>query len=407
MLNIIRQLIRDTRSQKLRTFLTLFGMIWGTAAVSLLLAFGDGFQAQLIKDSMGIGNNVVIGFPARTSMQFEGLAKGRHIKIDDSDIRLLKRKAFGLGAVSAEYMQGFRLQRGARVLSVSVSGVEPEFSEIRNLIPVEGGRFINILDQKLKRRVAFIGNKLAEQVFGEEIPVGQTIQLQGSPFLVIGVLKKKIQNSSYTGPDSGRIFIPASTFKMMTGMKFVSDFVFTAGDVTKTETLIRDVRQIMAERHRFDPGDEESISFWDTSESAKFLNTFMLAFRMFLGVIGCLTMIVGGMGVSNIMNVVVEERTCEIGVKMALGAKPRFIMGQFLLETLAMAVVGGSIGMFLTVGICAVFPALNLIDYVGNPNISPTSALVTAALLGLISFFSGYFPARSAANLDPVVAMKM
>ena len=407
MLNIIRQLVRDTRSQKLRTLLTLFGMIWGTAAVSLLLAFGDGLHKQLIKDNLGIGNNVVIGWPARTAMPFEGLGKGRYIKMDDSDISLVRKKAFGLGAISAEYSQGFKLQRGAKVLSVSVSGVEPDFSEIRNLIPVEGGRFINPIDQELKRRVLFIGNELAEQVFGKDNPVGRTIQLQGSPFLVIGVLKKKTQNSNYDGPDSGRVYIPASTFKMMTGQKFIGNFVFSAADVGKTDLLIKDVRRIMAERHRFDPRDEQAIGFWDTTESAKFLNTFMLAFQIFLGVIGCLTMVVGGIGVSNIMNVVVEERTREIGIKMALGAKPRLILGQFMIETLGITVVGGSIGMLVTMGVCAVFPVLNLTEYVGSPNISPGSALVTAALLGLISFISGYFPARTAANLDPVVAMKM
>ncbi len=407
MVNIIRQLIRDTSSQKLRTLLTLFGMIWGTAAVSLLLAFGDGLHKQLIKDSLGIGNNVVIGWPARTAMPFEGLGKGRYIKMDDTDIHLLRKKAFGLGAISAEYMQRFKLQRGTKVLSVSVSGVEADFCEIRNLIPAEGGRFINPLDKQLKRRVAFIGNELAEQVFGQDSPVGQTVKLQGSPFLVIGVMKKKVQNSNYSGSDAGKIFIPASTFRMMTGQKFVSNFVFTAVDVTKTGALINDVRQIMADRHRFDPKDEQAIGLWDTSESGKFLNTFMLAFRIFLGIIGCLTMIVGGIGVSNIMNVVVEERTREIGIKMALGAKPRLILGQFLIETLAITAVGGAIGLLVTMGICAAFPALNLTEYVGTPTISPVSAMVTAALLGLISFISGFFPARSAANLDPVVAMKM
>ncbi len=407
MLNIIRQLVRDTRSQKLRTLLTLFGMIWGTAAVSLLLAFGDGLHKQLIKDNLGIGNNVVIGWPARTAMPFEGLGKGRYIKMDDSDISLIRKKAFGLGAISAEYSQGFKLQRGAKVLSVSVSGVEPDFSEIRNLIPVEGGRFINPIDEELKRRVLFIGNELAEQVFRNDNPVGQTVQLQGSPFLVIGILKKKTQNSNYDGPDSGRVYIPSSTFKMMTGQKFIGNFVFSAADVGKTDLLIKDVRRIMAKQHRFDPKDEQAIGFWDTTESAKFLNTFMLAFQIFLGVIGCLTMVVGGIGVSNIMNVVVEERTREIGIKMALGAKPRLILGQFMIETLGITVVGGSIGMLVTMGVCAVFPVLNLTEYVGTPNISPFSALVTAALLGLISFISGYFPARTASNLDPVVAMKM
>lgn len=407
MINTIRQLIRDTRSQKLRTLLTLFGMIWGTAAVSLLLAFGDGLHSQLVKNNAGMGNNVVIGGPSRTSIPFEGLAKARRIQMDAGDIELLRNKAYGLGAISGEYMAGFKLQRGAKVLSVSVSGVEPDFGEIRNLIPAEGSRFINPVDQQKRRRVAFIGDELAGQVFGDVTPVGQIIKLQGSPFTVIGVLIKKTQNSSYSGQDNGRVFIPSSTFKMMTGQKFISNFVFAASDIDKTKGLIKDVLQIMAAQHRFDPTDDEAISFWDTSESAQFFQTFMLAFKIFLGVIGCLTLIVGGIGISNIMNVVVEERTREIGIKMALGAKPRIILGQFLLETLALTIVGGSIGILITLGICTVFPVLNLTEYVGNPNISPGAATATAIMLGLIGFISGYFPARTAANLDPVVAMKM
>ncbi len=407
MFNIIRQLIRDTRSQKLRTMLTLFGIIWGTTAVSLLLAFGDGLHKNMIKESVGIGNNVVIGWPSRTSMPFEGLAKGRYILMDDDDIRLLRKKTYWLGAISVEYMAGLKLQRGAKVLSVSVSGVEPDFGEIRNLIPSAGGRFIDPMDQELKRRVVFLGDELAGQIFGDESPVGQTIQLQGSPFIVTGVLKKKAQNSNYAGQDSGRLFIPASTLKMMTGQKFINNFVFTAADVTRTEALIKDVRQIMAVQHRFNPEDNQAIFFWDTSEGARFLHTIMLAFRIFLGMIGCLTMVVGGIGVSNIMNVVVEERTREIGIKMALGAKPRLILGQFLLETLVITIVGGAIGILITMGICAIFPMLNLAQYVGNPSISPSTAAATAAMLGLIGFISGYFPARTAAGLDPVTAMKM
>ncbi len=407
MINTIRQLVRDTRSQKLRTFLTLFGMIWGTAAVSLLLAFGDGFHKQTLKNNSGMGTNVVIGWPSRTSMPFEGLAKGRYILMDDEDIQLLRQKAYGLKAISVEYQAGLRLQRAAKVLTVPVSGVEPDFGEIRNLIPAVGGRFLNHLDQEKRRRVVFLGNELAEQVFGEESPIGQSIQLNGFPFLVIGVLNEKIQNNMYGGPDSGRVFIPASTLKMMTGQRFISNFVFSASDVTKNEALIEDVRRIMALKHRFDPIDHETIALRDTTQSARLIHNFMLAFKIFLGVVGCLILVVGGIGVSNIMNVVVEERTREIGIKMALGAKPRLILGHFVFETLALTIVGGILGILITLGICAIFPAFNLTNYVGDPAISPGMAAATAAMLGLIGFISGYFPARTASNLDPVVAMKM
>jgi putative ABC transport system permease protein len=348
MFNIIRQLVRDTKSQKLRTFLTLFGMIWGTTAVSLLLAFGEGFHRQLAKEAAGIGNGVVIGWPSRTSMSYDGLNKGRYILIDDEDINLIRKKAIGLGYISSEYQSGMKLQQGTKILSVRVAGIEPAYGELRNLIPQEGGRFINPIDIQLKKRVLFIGDELAGQVFGSDSPVGRTLNLNGSPFLVVGVMKKKQQDSNYNGSDKDKIFIPAATFKMMTGQKYVSNLVFAADNVRETGALIKDVRHIMAARHRFSPDDEEAIVFWDTSENAKFINTLMLAFRIFLGFIGCLTMVVGGIGISNIMNVVVEERTREIGIKMALGAKGRFIMAQFLFETLALSITGGLIGIIFT-----------------------------------------------------------
>lgn len=407
MFNILRQLVRDTQSQKLRTLLTLFGIIWGTAAVSLLLAFGDGLQKRLAESSAGIGNKVVIGWPSRTSIPYEGMGKGRVIRVDDEDVKAIRQEAYGLGEISAEYMQSMKLQRGTLILSVNVSGVEPGFSDIRNLIPAEGGRFINPVDQDKRRRVAFLGNELSKQVFQDISPVGQVILLQGSPFTVIGVLQEKDQSSNYAGPDNGRVFIPAETLKAMTGQEYVNNIVFMAGDVSDTDMVKKEVLRVIAGQHRFHPEDREAMGMWDTTQSGKFLQTFMLAFRIFLGVIGCLTMVVGGIGVSNIMNVVVEERTREIGIKMALGAKPRSILAQFVIETLVLTIIGGIIGILITQGICSVFPAFNLTEYVGVPRISNEAAAITAIMLGLIGFVSGYFPARSAANLDPVVAMKM
>ncbi|HEX8252773.1 MAG TPA: FtsX-like permease family protein, partial [Thermoanaerobaculia bacterium] len=147
-------------------------------------------------------------------------------------------------------------------------------------------------------------------------------------------------------------------------------------------------------------------SMWDTTENFQFMETFMLSFNAFLGIIGVLTLIVGGIGVSNIMNVVIEERTREIGIKMALGAKSRSILNQFLLETMLVTMFGGAIGFLISFGICSIFPD-SLYEYVGKPEVSPIVATFTAVALGLVGLVAGYFPARDASRLDPVVAMKL
>jgi putative ABC transport system permease protein len=404
--NMLRQILRDLRGQKLRTFLTVFGIVWGTVAVSLLLAFGQGFHAHMIKESRGLGRAIVIGWPMRTSISFEGLGKGRRIRMTERDIDLLRARATTLGAISGEWSDDLKMQYGRQTLAVHVIGIEPIFGDMRNIIPAEGGRFINPVDLEKRRRVAFMGNELASDVFGDTDPVGQTVNLNGSPFLIVGVMKEKSQQSNYTGPDENKMFVPAPTFRALTGQKFLDNFVFMASDVTLTDPCIEEVRGILAGKHRFHPEDEEAVMVWDTTRGAQFLNTFMLAFRLFLGVVGSLTLVVGGIGVSNIMNVVVEERTREIGIKMAMGAKPRGVLGQFLVETLLITAVGGGVGLLISAAICASIPA-NLIEYTGTPALSPLVSGVTAGLLGVIGLVAGYFPARSAANLDPVVAMKM
>jgi putative ABC transport system permease protein len=405
--NVLRQLSRDLRGQRLRTFLTIFGIVWGTVAVSLLLAFGQGFHRQVAKNSAGLGENIVIAWPSMTSIPFEGLGKGRRIRLVEEDVDLIRAQAEGLAAVSAEYSKSLKLVYGTRTLAVDAAGVRPVFGEIRNLIPQKGGRFLDPIDEALERRVAFLGNKLAEDLFKKDDPLGRTLLLQGSPFLVIGILQKKEQDSNYSGPDDQKLFLPGSTFRALTGEKYMDNLVFKASTSSKTPTLKDDVIRILAKKYRFDPKDKEALSMWDTTQMFQFLDSFMIAFRSFLAVVGSLTLVVGGIGVSNIMNVVVEERTREIGIKMALGARAGSILVQFLLETLAVTGLGGVLGLAISGAVCAVFPLFGLTEYVGRPAISPSVALITSALLGAVGLLAGWFPAREAARLDPVVAMKL
>jgi len=319
----------------------------------------------------------------------------------------VRQRAQLLGAISGEFADSLDVRYGTKNLKVSVKGIEPSFGEMRNIISTVEGRWLNPIDEEKRRRVVFLGNELADDIFGDGNPIGQTLAIAGSPFLVIGVMQKKIQQSNYSGPDENRAFIPSSTFRALTGQRYLDNFVFTAQDVAMTGAAVKEVRGILAARHRFHPDDEEAVQVWDTTEGARFLDTFMFAFRLFLGIVGSLTLVVGGIGVSNIMNVVVEERTREIGIKMAIGAKPRFVMTQFLFETLLISSIGGAIGLALSAAICAAFASAGLKDFVGDPALTPAIAALTASLLTVIALISGYFPARTASRLDPVVAMKV
>jgi putative ABC transport system permease protein len=405
--DVFRQLIRDVRTEKLRTFLTVFGIVWGTVAISLMLAFGTGLHKNLIKQTAGLGDRIVIAWPGLTSIPYEGLGKGRRLRVTEEDIAAIRSEVAGLKAISGEYQTSMRLDYGTKTMSIDVSGVTTEFGGMRNLIASPGGRFINPIDDGEQRRVIFIGDKLAENIFGGGTdPIGKIVLVNQSPFLIVGVLVKKAQDSSYSGRDNEKAFIPSSTFRALNGDKYVDNMVFQAAQSGDTKQLIERLRASFGNRLRFDAKDKEAMSMWDTTEQFQFFDIFMLSFNAFLGIIGVLTLIVGGIGVSNIMNVVIEERTREIGIKMALGAKSRAILVQFLLETLMITVFGGLIGFIVSLGICAVFPA-SLHEYVGKPEVSPIVALFTAIALGLVGLVAGYFPAREASRLDPVVAMKL
>jgi putative ABC transport system permease protein len=277
---------------------------------------------------------------------------------------------------------------------------------MRNLIPEAGGRFINPIDDEQQRRVIFLGDQLKTNLFGESDAVGKVVLLNQSPFLIVGVLKAKEQDSSYSGRDNEKAFIPSSTHRALTGEKYVDNMVMQAADSGDTKSLIERVRGAFGKRLRFDKDDKEALSIWDTTEQFQFFDIFMLSFNAFLGIIGVLTLIVGGIGVSNIMNVIVEERTREIGIKMALGAKQHWILSQFLLETLVVTAIGGAVGFAISYGICAVFPE-GPQEYIGKPELSPLVAVLTATALGIVGLIAGYFPARDASRLDPVVAMKL
>ena len=407
-LMFIRQILRDMRRQKLRSALTLFGIFWGTSALILLGAFGHGMQANQEKQFNGLGENIVIMLPGRTSITYEGLPKGRRIWLREADVTLLKSQVPELGAISIEYQNwSIPVRHKKVVLASQLSGIAPEYGDMRNVIPDWGGRFINDIDVAMKRRVCFLGNEIKEDLFGSDNAVGETIKINGIPFTVVGVMIKKGQDSSYSGRDSDKIFLPYTTSAVMFGHTLADIVIWKAKSLEVHNAAKDKIYQILGKKYKFDTQDKQALWMWDTTENTEFLQSFFLGFRIFLLMISFATLAVGGIGVANIMYVVVKERSREIGLKMALGARKRFVLLQFQLETLFITFIGGLSGFLFAMILIKVFPSFNFEEYVGIPSISTVEAVVSVSLLMLIGLLAGFFPARRAANMNPVQSLKI
>ena len=402
----LRNLFRDLYRQPMRTFLTLSGVIWGTFAVILLLAFGGSLEKENLKSFRGMGQAMVLVFPAQTTMVYKGLTKGRAIQVTPLEVADLPRNVKGIWRISPEFIQSKRIRYGREEFLNTVRGVNDVFEAMRNTIPAQG-RFIDPTDLEFKRRVCFLGNRLAEQLFRTGDPVGKRVFIEGVPFLVIGVMKEKQQNSNYNGQrDELCAFIPWTTFGALYGQKYVSNFLFQPVAAGESKIVIQHIRDFLGDRLGFSPQDEDALFIWDVSDFEKKFTIFFLAFNIFLGVIGSFTLLVGGIGVASIMLVVVEERVKEIGIKLAVGAKRRNILLQFFGESLMIVFIGGSVGFLLAAVLLKALPVEKIKKFIGVPELSPTVGIVTVAILLAIGTISGLMPARRAASTNPIEALR-
>ena len=404
-----RNLLRDLVRQPLRTALTLSGVVWGTFSVILLVAFGESLGKAQVKRFHGMGNGIVLMFPSLTTLPYQGFQKGKPVRVTPEQAEVLTDKVAGIELLSPEFVQSRRIRYGRQEFMNTVRGINPSFERMRNTIPAKG-RFIDPLDITERRRVCFIGNVLATDLFAEEDPLGKRVLIEGVPFTVVGVMVKKEQNSNYNGQrDENCAFIPWPTYAALYGDKFVSNIIFRPLDLGRSAEVTQGIKDHLSKLIGFDPKDPDAIGVWDTLEFEKTFTTFFLAFNIFMGVIGSFTLLVGGVGVASIMMVVVEERTREIGIKLAVGAKRRTILVQFFGESLVIMLLGGLIGFALSalvVRFVQTLPAEQLVIFVGVPQMSPLVIVSAILILLAIGTVAGMIPARNAASTNPIQALR-
>ncbi len=394
---------RDLRTQKLRTFFALLGITWGTTAVVLLLAFGVGVKHYHSRRMHGLGDGIVIAWPMRTSLSFEGLPKGRLVRLRAEDVLKLASEIPELEAVSPEFSAwDQRIIYRDRDYRANVRGVYPCFAEPRNIYPQAGGRFINEQDIERQHRVIFIGDHIKQELFGNAEAVGETVFIQGTGFTIIGVLRPKLQSSTYGYEDKRIAYLPASTMTCVFGYHYINNFIYRAREPRQQSFVTQRVYQVLSKICGFDPADRETLMLWDTSEANKFIFYFFNGFNTLLGLCGIFTLMVGGIAVANIMYLLVGQKTAEIGIQMAVGAKPRHILTQFLLQALVLVAAGGLAGFLISWILTTIMGIVPLPEQIGVPEMSPIVCFVTVILLGGIGLLAGYFPARRAASQDPV-----
>ena len=399
--------------QKKRAFLTIAAIAWGTVAILMLLAFGEGLKRQMNKNRRSTGENLAVMWPGETTKAWQGMPPGRPIRPRVDDVDLLRAQMPELKSVHGEIVSWrTAMQYERKTVNGRVLGAHRSYGESRVHYPVRGGRWINAEDEAQRRRVVFLGDELATDLFGKDIdPVGKTVLINSAPYIVIGVMQKKTQMGVYGGPDKDHAVIPYTTFKAQFGRDRVNVLVIETHKPDQMAGAIKRVNEILGKKYGYDPTDDRAFGTWDMVKTSKQFMMMMTGIQLFLGIVGALTLIIGGVGVANIMYAVVKERTREIGVKMALGAKARWIIWPFVMEGLVYTFIGGAAGIMIATLIVAAttfIPIENnqVMSFLGRPTLSPQIGIATSSILGIIGLLAGYFPARRAARVDPAATLR-
>jgi putative ABC transport system permease protein len=412
---VFRDLLADTLrtlwAHKWRTFLTMFGIAWGIFSITLMMAAGEGLREGLRKQHETFGKDVMIVFAGRTSLQAGGMRAGRLIRWNEKDYIPVGQQSPACKYVLPELGNNAPVRSVYNSGNLLVVGSLPPFTEIRS-VEVSEGRFYNDQDNAAGLRVAFLGSDAKKQLFGTRPAFGETIWMADMPYTVIGVMKEKKQDSDYDGFDIRKVFIPYNAMirdlpnRPPSPPHSIERLLAAPKSLALHEDCVHQVRAALGLLHHFDAGDKEAAGIWDTVKEARANELIMDGMEYFLGAIGVVTLFLGGLGVMNVMLVAVRERTREIGVRKALGATRRAILGQFFVETLIIALLSGGVGLAIAYGLCALVDLLPMPPFFDGLLPTWQSGVLSFLLLGVVAMSSAMYPANRAASVDPIEALR-
>lgn len=410
--DLLLDAVRALWAHKVRTALTMFGIAWGIVSITLMVAAGEGLAVGQKKQQDSLGKDLMIVFAGRTSLQAGGVRAGRAVRWTDTDHTAVKAEAAACEHVLPELGHGDTPVRSAyNSGALLVTGSTPEFAWVRS-IDVGAGRFYNAADEAEGRRVAFLGSDAKKQLFADRGAVGESIVVGGFPYKVIGVMRPKEQDSSYDGRDISKVFIPFSAIirdfpeKPPALPHTIDRLLVTPKSVEQHEACKGEVRRALGRLHQFDPSDKEAAHVWDTVEQAKAFATMTDGMKYFLGAVGMVTLLLGGIGVMNVMLVAVRERTREIGVRKAVGATSGAILGQFFAEAMAVVMISGGAGLAIAYGICSLVNMLPMPPFFAGLLPTWQTSLLSFVMLGTVALFAALYPANRAAAIDPIEALR-
>ena len=408
--DLLQEAYDAMRHNRRRTALTMLGMAWGIATVVMLLAYGDGFGRACANIFANFGTKLVIVVPGRTAMQAGGQKAGVLVRFTQDDVETLTTNLPQITHITPEVSKQASIQYDTRVFTWAVTGNYSNVMDVRAL-KLRQGRFYNPEDEMQRARVAVIGSEAKEKLFSGRNALGEHIRVDGLSFEVIGVLSAKMQEGN---DDINRvIYVPFSTMSELKNTHYLDTVWFTY-QTPEYESLEQSVRTILATEHKFSQTDRQAVEVFNLMTQVHQFEVITLGLKILMGFIGTLTLGIGGVGLMNIMLVSVTQRTREIGVQKALGARRRYILLQFLAEALTITFTGGVLGIVLaytvalSVGRLTLYSAFAKNGEAGDIRliIAPGTLIASTLILGAVGLVSGMVPAFRASRLDPIEALR-